>query len=222
LKENKENMPEKGASIQKDMETYAVIPYFPGGIVDSATLRKIADVAEKYNIKTIKTTSEGRISLYGIKEDDLDSIWHDLGMKPGGHIGSCVRPARCCVGNMQCKQGLQNSVAMSCKIDKLYCGTLTPRKLKIAVSGCPNSCGESAVRDIGLIGMGKGWKLLVGGTCGIKPRIGRVMEKNLSDDELIKIIGKIIDYYNDHGVERRLGDLIEKIGFEEFSQDILG
>jgi NAD(P)H-nitrite reductase large subunit len=222
LKRIKENMPEKGASIQKDMETYAIIPYFPGGIVDSATLRKIADVAEKYNIKTIKTTSEGRISLYGIREENLDSIWHDLGMKPGGHIGSCVRPAKSCIGNMHCKEGLQNGVEMSIKIDKFYCGTPTPRKLKIAISSCPNSCGESAVRDIGLIGMGKGWKLLVGGTCGIKPRIGRVLAKNLSDDEIIDLIGKIVDYYNDQGVEKRLGAIIEKIGFEDFSQDVLG
>ena len=74
MKEIKENIPEKGASIQKDMETYAVIPYFSGGILDVTTLRKIADVSDKYNIKTIKTTSEGRISLYGIKQEDLDNI----------------------------------------------------------------------------------------------------------------------------------------------------
>ncbi|HEX3013814.1 MAG TPA: hypothetical protein VHO92_06045 [Methanobacterium sp.] len=71
----KENIPEKGASIQKDMEKYAIIPYISGGIVDSVTLRKIADVADKYNIKTMKLTSEGRISLHGINEEDLDSVW---------------------------------------------------------------------------------------------------------------------------------------------------
>ena len=35
------------------METYAIVPYFPGSIVDSTTLRRIGDLAEKYNIKTI-------------------------------------------------------------------------------------------------------------------------------------------------------------------------
>ncbi len=222
MKETKENIPEKGASIQKDRETYAIIPYFPAGLVDSSTLRRIADVSDKYNIKTIKTTSEGRISLYGVKEEDLDDIWHDLGLKPGGHIGKCVRPAKCCIGNIQCNKGLQNAVEMSKRIDKLYCGTPTPRKLKIAISGCPNSCAEPAVRDIGLIGTGKGWRLLVGGTCGIKPRIGQLLAKNLSDDEVINTINKIINYYNDQGIERRTPAFIEKIGFEKFSQDILG
>ncbi len=221
MKEIKKSIPEKGASIQKDMETYAIIPYFPGGMVDPKNLRKIADLAEKYNIKIIKTTSEGRISLYGIKEVDLDSIWNELGLKPGGHIGKCVRPAKCCIGNIYCKSGMQNTVEMSHRIDKLYCGIQTPRKLKIAISGCQNSCGESSVRDIGLIGTGKGWKLLVGGNCGVKPRIGSLLAKNLPDDELIRIIGKIINYYRDQDIDKRMGVFIEEIGFEKFSQNIL-
>lgn len=218
----KENILEKGASVQKDMETYAIIPYISGGIVDSAMLRKIADTADKYNIKIMKLTSEGRISLHGIREEDLDSVWEDLRMKPGGHLGKCVRPAKSCIGDICCKKGYQNSVGMSQKINEFYCGVPTPRKLKIAVSGCPNSCGESAVRDIGLIGTGKGWKLLVGGNCGIKPRIGKLLAKNLSDDEVIALIGKIIDYYSEQGLEKRVGAVIEKIGFEKFSQDVLG
>ena len=218
----KENIPEKGASIQKDMETYSIIPYLSGGMIDSITLRKIADVADKYHIKTIKLTSEGRISLHGIKEEDLDTIWEDLGMKPGGHLGKCVRPAKSCIGNICCKKGYQNSVGMSQRINELYCGVQTPRKLKIAVSGCPNSCGESAVRDIGLIGTGKGWKLLVGGNCGVKPRIGDLLAKNLSDDEVIDLIAKILEYYIDQGIEKRVGPFIKKIGFEKFSRDVLG
>jgi NAD(P)H-nitrite reductase large subunit len=193
-----------------------------GGIVDSAMLRKIADTADKYNIKIMKLTSEGRISLHGIREEDLDSVWEDLRMKPGGHLGKCVRPAKSCIGDICCKKGYQNSVGMSQKINEFYCGVPTPRKLKIAVSGCPNSCGESAVRDIGLIGTGKGWKLLVGGNCGIKPRIGKLLAKNLSDGEVIALIGKIIDYYSEQGIEKRVGAVIEKIGFEKFSQDVLG
>ena len=37
-------------------------------------------------------------------------------------------------------------------------------KLKIGVSGCPNSCADSHTRDIGLIGGPKGWILYLRGT----------------------------------------------------------
>lgn len=221
MKKIKGNIVEKGASIQRDMETFAIIPYFQAGMIDPPTLHKIANIAEKYDVKMIKTTSEGRISLYGIKENDLNKIWEDLGMKPGGHMGSCVRPVKNCIGNVSCKNGLQNSIEMSREIDELYLGIKTPRKLKIAVSGCPNSCAESYVRDIGVIGTGKGWNLFVGGTCGLKPRIGKLLAKNLSDDDLFRLIGKIIDYYKDHGMEKRVGAFIDEIGFETFSREIL-
>ena len=44
----KANIPEKGAIVQRDMETYLIHPHIPGGFVEPKLLRKIADVAEKY------------------------------------------------------------------------------------------------------------------------------------------------------------------------------
>ncbi len=73
METKKQNLPEKGAAVQKDMETYAIIPYIPGGLLDPETLRKIADVAEKYPVKIIKMNSEHRIGLYGINEEDIDA-----------------------------------------------------------------------------------------------------------------------------------------------------
>ena len=68
----------KGAALQNDMETYAVIPYIPGGFTDPQTLRKIADVADKYGASALKLTSEHRIMIIGIKYEDIDNIWSDL------------------------------------------------------------------------------------------------------------------------------------------------
>ena len=34
METKKQNLPEKGAAVQKDMETYAIIPYIPGGLLD--------------------------------------------------------------------------------------------------------------------------------------------------------------------------------------------
>lgn len=222
MKLKKENIPEKGAAIQKDMETYAIIPYIPGGLVDPAKLRKIADVAEKYDVEAIKMNSEHRIGFYGIKKGDINNIWNDLGMEPGGFTGKCVRASKFCMGNTFCKKGIRNTVKMGLKIDEMYHKMETPNKVKIAISGCPNSCAEPAVRDIGIIGAGRGWNLLVGGTCGIRPRIGKELAKNLSDDEVILTIGKILDYYKEKGIKKRMGSFIEEIGFDKFSKDILG
>lgn len=217
-----ENIPEKGAAVQKDMETYAITPYIPGGLVDPETLRKIADVAEKYNVKIIKMNSEHRIGFYGIKEEYIDKIYDELGMEPGGFRGKIVRAAKFCIGNTSCKKAYQNTVELGLKIDEKFFKIPTPNKVKISLSGCPNSCGESAVRDIGLIGAKNGWRLLVGGTCGLQVKKGKLMAKNLSDDEVIEIIGKIIDFYKEKDTQKRIGSFIDSIGFNKFSEDVLG
>ena len=77
-------------------------------------------------------TSEHRIGLYGIKEEDIDNIWHDLDMKPGGFIGKCVRAAKFCTGNTSCKKGYQNTVKLGLEIDEKFHKIQTPHKIKIA------------------------------------------------------------------------------------------
>jgi NAD(P)H-nitrite reductase large subunit len=221
MEKKKENIPEKGAAVQRDMDTYAIIPYIPGGLLNPATLRKLADVAEKYQVKIIKMNSEHRIGFYGINEEDIDDIFKDLEMEPGGFIGNCVRGVKFCTGNTSCKKGYQNTVQMGLKIDDRFHRRETPHKVKISLSGCTSSCAESHVRDIGLIGTPRGWKLLVGGTCGLQTKKGRLLAENLSDNQAINYIEKILDYYTEMGIEKRMGGFIDQVGFEIFSQNIL-
>ncbi|NMB85640.1 MAG: Sulfite reductase, dissimilatory-type subunit alpha [Methanosaeta sp. PtaB.Bin018] len=212
---------EKGAIVQRDRETFAIAPHIPGGIISPADLRRIADVAEKYNAKALKITSAQRIAIVGISPKDIDSAWSDLGMKRGAAIGLCVRSVKICPGTTFCKRGQQDSVGMGLKLDEIYHGMQLPWKFKMGVSGCANSCAEPAVKDIGLIGTPKGWRLLVGGSSGIKPRLGKVLAENLSDEEALKLIDKIINYYKDHAKKQRLGEFIDEISFERFKQEVL-
>lgn len=217
----KENMPEKGAAVQRDMKTFAIIPYLPGGLVEPETLHKIADVAEKYEVKIVKLNSEHRIGFYGVKEADIDNIWADLDMEPGGFTGKCVRASKFCIGSTSCKKAYQNTIDMGLMIDDKFHRIKTPNKVKIAISGCTNSCGESNVRDIGLIGTPKGWKLLVGGTCGLQARPGKLLAENLSENQVMLFIEKILDYYIEKDLPNRMGVFIDKIGFEKFRRDVL-
>ena len=74
------------ANIQKDA-TFSVIPRICGGVTSADQLRKIADVADKYDVPMVKITGGQRIDLLGIMKDDLPAGWKDLGM-PSGHAYS--------------------------------------------------------------------------------------------------------------------------------------
>ncbi|APF24334.1 NAD(P)/FAD-dependent oxidoreductase [Clostridium butyricum] len=217
----KKDLLEKGAVLQRDKETYAIAPHLTAGIVSADELRKIADVADKYNVSAIKVTGAQRIALVGLREEDIDSAWGDLGMSPGAAIGLCVRSIKVCPGTTFCKRGLQDSVAVGSKLDSLYHGKNLPNKLKIGVSGCPHSCADSAFKDIGLIGSGKGWMVYVGGKGGMKPRIADRIALCIPEENLFNLVEKIIEVYDNNATgKERIGDYIDRIGIETFKNQI--
>jgi len=216
----KDNLPEKGAIVQRDRETYAIAPHLPGGIVDPATLRKIADVAEKYGAAALKMTSAQRIAIVGLKEEDLDNVWSELGIKPGAAIGLCVRSVKFCPGTTFCKQGKQDAVGLGLKLDEKYHGMPMPSKLKMGVSGCPNSCSEPAIKDIGVMGTAKGYTLMVGGSAAATPRLSEVVAKELSEEEVLESIDRIVNFYKGSGTKKRLGKFVEEMGLENFKTQV--
>jgi len=210
---------EKGVIIQRDKETYAVAPHIPCGVVSPDTLRKLADVAEKYNVAALKITSAARIAIVGLREEDVDNVWSDLGMAPGAGVGLCVRSIKACPGTTFCKRGIQDSLSLGMKLDSIYHGMELPSKFKFGVSGCPNQCAETCIKDIGLVGMKNGWRVLVGGNGGAKPRLAVELMKDVPEEDVLAVIDKIINFYKENGKKnQRIGGLIEEMGLEEFKK----
>ncbi|HEY6837361.1 MAG TPA: NAD(P)/FAD-dependent oxidoreductase, partial [Geobacteraceae bacterium] len=207
----KKDILEKGAILQRDRETFAIAPHIPGGITDTATLRKICDVADKYGVKELKLTSAQRVALMGIKEEDLDAIWADLSETPGATLGLGVRSVKICPGTTWCKRGVQDSVSLGLKIDALYHAMKLPNKMKMGVAGCMVSCAEVGVKDIGIMGTPKGWRIFVGGNAGARPRLADLLVDNVAtEEEVLTVVARIIDYYKASGTEMRIGRLIEE------------
>jgi NAD(P)H-nitrite reductase large subunit len=210
---------DKGVVLQRDRLTYGIAPHLPCGVVTPATLRKIADVAEKYDVPMVKVTSAARIALLGIKEDDVDTIWDELGMDPGNVVGICVRSVKACPGTTFCKRGQLDSLAVGCQLDEKYHGMALPGKMKIGVSGCPNQCGETSFKDIGLVGTPKGWRVYVGGNGGTNPRIGEILAQRIETDQAVALVGKIIDYYRANAKPKeRMGRMIERLGLDHMEE----
>lgn len=213
---------EKGAVLQRDKKTYAIVPHLPLGLITPAQLRKIADVAEKYQTAALKITSAARIAMVGLKEEDIDSAWQELGMPPGAAIGLCVRSIKACPGNTLCRLGQQDALTMGMELDKRYHGLELPGKMKMGVSGCPNQCAESSVKDLGLFGKAKGWTIMVGGNAASKARIGETLCEGLSNEEALATCERIISYFKEHGKKgERIGRFMDRIGFEAFKAAVL-
>lgn len=211
---------EKGAIVQRDGETFAIAPHIPGGIIQPDKLRRIADVAEKYG-SVLKITSAQRIAIVGIQEHNIDNIWKELDMKPGAAIGLCVRSIKICPGTTFCKRGQQDAVGIGLKLDEKYHGMELPFKLKMGVSGCMNSCAEPVIKDIGLMGTSKGFRLYAGGSSGVTPRLGDLIAEELSENDALDLVDRIINFYKRINQKKRLGKIIDEIGLDNFKTEIL-
>jgi len=217
MEERKKDIPEKGAIIQRDGQTYAIAVHTPGGVVTPKQLRDIADVAEKYKASAVKMGSGQRMVIVGLKEEDLDNIWGELGIPSGAAIGLCVHFVKFCPGTTFCRFGQRDAISLGSELDKRYHGFSVPAKFKIGVSGCPFSCAESWVKDLGFIGTKNNWKVLIGGTAGVKPRIADVLTTVNSDEESLELTGRILNYCVENlPTKKRLARHIEEIGIDAF------
>ncbi len=212
----------EGAILQADRATFAVVPHIPAGVCTPDTLRKIAEVAEKYQAAALKITSAQRIAIVGLKQGDVEKVWADLGMDPGHAAGLCVRSIKVCPGTTFCKRGLQDAVSLGLELDKRYHGVELPAKFKIAVSGCANKCTDAASVDLGFMGTASGFHVYVGGNGGVKPRAADLLAENVTAGEALEIAGKVIEYFKTMGrLDERIGRMIDRIGLENFKQAVL-
>jgi len=212
-----------GANLQKirdGKKTYAITPHLPGGFIKPEAMRKYADVAEKFG-GVLKLTSAQRIMITGLKAEDIEVIWQELGMKPAMGFANCVRSVKICPGDAFCKRGKQDSIKLGLELDKLYIKQEMPSRMKIGVAGCQNSCAEVHIKDIGLLGTDKGWDVYVGGSAGAHPRLANKLIADLDDAGALRMVAVVIDYYKKHAEIERMGQFIDRIGFAKFQADVL-
>ena len=203
------------ANIQKD-GTYSVVPRIWGGVTTAQELRAIADVAEKYQVPTVKITGGQRIDLLGVKKEDLPRMWRDLneaGFVSGHAYGKSLRTVKTCVGSEWCRFGTQDSTGLGIKIEKMTWGSWTPHKFKIAVSGCPRNCAEATIKDFGVVCVDSGYELHVGGNGGVKVRATDLLCKVATEEEAMEYCAAFMQLYREeaHYLERT-APWIERVG----------
>lgn len=204
------------ANIQRD-GTFSVVPQIAGGVTSAEQLRRIADVADKYDVPMVKVTGGQRIDLLGVRKEDLPKVWADLGMPSGYAYGKSFRTVKTCVGTDFCRFGLGDSTTLGVAIEKRYQGLESPAKLKLAVAGCPRNCSEALVKDVGLVAVGDGrWEVYVGGAAGASVRKGDVLATVTGHDEAIRLVGRFLQYYRENGrwLERTY-DFVPRVGLSE-------
>ena len=207
--------------IKNGQRRYAITPRIPGGFIQPEQLQKYIDVANEFGA-VLKLTGSQRIMITNLKAEDVDKAWEMLGMEPAYTVSNRVRSVKICPGTTFCKRAKQDSVHLGMQIERKYLSLEMPSKMKIGVSGCPNSCTESRMKDVGVIGTVDGWNVYAGGSGGAHPRIGDLIAEVKTEKEALALVDRIIAYYKENAQIERMGEFIDRIGLEAFKAAVLG
>jgi nitrite reductase (NADH) large subunit len=209
------------ANVQND-GTFSVVPRMRGGVTTSDQLRRIADAADKYQVRMIKVTGSQRIDLLGVRKEDLPDIWRDIGMPSGHAYGKAIRMVKSCVGTDFCRFGIGDSIKLGIELETLWEGLHTPAKVKSGCSGCPRNCAEATVKDIGVVAVEGGWQIYVGGGAGSDVRKGDVLTTVTTPEEAKELTTAFLQLYRENAsFKERTYTFVPRFGLDEVKRRVL-
>lgn len=203
----------------------------PLGDVTSAQLRELTALARRYGNSTLRATNDQNLVFPFIADGDLRTL-HEalerLGLaEPNAlHLGDVTS----CPGADYCSLAVTRSMGVARRIRQHFASEREAveklGKFRIKVSGCPNSCGQHHIGDIGLTGMmvkdvegveRPHCAILLGGRVGERgATVGRRLRGRFPEEVVPSIIDALTTFYR----ERRASgegfrDFIDRVGLDE-------
>src|SRR5687768_13255170 len=210
------------------------IPY---GLLSSTQLKKLADVARRYDRGYGHFTTRQCLQLNWPKLEQVPEILAELATVQMHAIqtsGSGFRNVTTDHFSGVAKDEIVESLVWS-EILRQWSTfhpefTYLPRKFKIAISGSPADRAATGVHDIGLLALRNdageiGFRVLVGGGLGRTPIVGHVIREFLPWRHLLTYIEAILRVYNRYGrrdnlQKARIKILVKERGPQAFREEV--
>jgi ferredoxin-nitrite reductase len=153
----------------------------PVGRLSAAQLRGLGELASRFAGATLRLTVWQNLILSNVPNERLGEAEAALAALGLASEASAIRGALvACTGNTGCKFAATNTKGQALELaDYLEQRIALDRPVGIHLTGCPHSCAQHKVSDIGLLGvkvgeeMIEGYSVLVGGGAGPEQTIGR-------------------------------------------------
>ncbi|CAI5472120.1 unnamed protein product [Closterium sp. Yama58-4] len=213
-----------GVHPQKQPGLVYVGLHVPVGRVHPPTLYELARLAEEYGSGEVRLTVEQNVIIPNVPEGRVAELlkepllvggsgevgaeeeeevgkgegWDGLSAQPGNLMGSLVA----CTGNQFCGQAIIETKQRVLQVTRQLEETLNlPEPVRIHWTGCPNSCGQVQVADIGLMGCMardenkkpvEGVDIYLGGRIGSDSHLGQVHKAGVPCKDLLPVLQDIL------------------------------
>ncbi|CAN5911949.1 nitrite/sulfite reductase [soil metagenome] len=219
------------------LHAYMLRIAIPYGTLSSRQLRKLADIARKYDRGYGHFTTRQNLQLNWIKLEDAPDALAALAevdmhaMQTSGNLIRNVTAdhfAGAAIDEIEDPRIWCEIVRQWSTLHPEF--SFLPRKFKIAITGSPNDRAAVRVHDVGLRlwcnEAGEvGFEVIVGGGLGRTPMIGKTLRAFLPKDELLAYLEATLRVYNRYGrrdnlYKARIKILVHEVGAEKMREEV--
>jgi ferredoxin-nitrite reductase len=199
-----------GVHSQKQPGMHYIGVVAPAARVKADQLRALAAIAEEFGSSEVRLTVWQNILIPNIATQDLPATQRRIEAAGLSWSATGVRAGMvACTGNGGCKYSASNTKRHALQIvDHIESrGLALDKHVNIHLTGCPHSCAQHYIGDIGLLGCKvgddaiEGYHVYVGGGYGARQDFGREICRDVPADRAPAVIEQLLSGY----MQQRLG-----------------
>lgn len=192
-----------GVQSQKQEGFSYVGLHIPVGRVQADEMDELAHLAETYGSGELRLTVEQNIIIPNIKNSKLEALLNEpLLNKFSPEPPILMKGLVACTGNQFCGQAIIETKARALNVTKeVQRLVAVTQSVRMHWTGCPNTCGQVQVADIGFMGCiardenGKpceGVDVFLGGRIGSDSHLGEIYKKAVPCKNLVPVVVDIL------------------------------
>ncbi|HTV07826.1 MAG TPA: NirA family protein [Candidatus Aquilonibacter sp.] len=197
-----------GIHAQKHPGLHYIGVAVPVGRLTVAQMRSVADIADRFGSGEIRLTVWQNLILPNIPTDKIETVQQALAAAGlSDSAGTFAAATIACTGNKGCRFSATDTKAhalqLSHHLDSLF---KIDQPLNLHVTGCPHSCAQHYIGDIGLLGTKvggeEGYQVLVGGGSDNRQGLGRELISTIRFPDLVPVMENLFNAYTKHRYPR--------------------
>lgn len=178
--------------------------HIPVGRVQADEMDELARLADEYGTGELRLTVEQNIIIPNVENSKLEALLKEplLKEKFSPEPSLLMKTLVACTGNQFCGQAIIETKARALKVtEEVERVVAVTRPVRMHWTGCPNTCGQVQVADIGFMGCmtrdenGKateGVDIFLGGRIGSDSHLGEVYKKGVPCKNLVPVVADIL------------------------------
>jgi ferredoxin-nitrite reductase len=197
----------------------------PVGRTNSDELDQLADLADRYGDGTLRATVSQNLMLTGVPDDKIEALLQEpvlqrLNPNPNRFMSRTVS----CTGNEFCNLAIVETKEFARRVATYLDEHIElDEPVRIHFIGCPNSCGQKHIADIGLqgslvktpAGMVDAYDIAVGGTLGPGAKFNTALKGRVKSDDVNTVLAQLITFYKDtRQSSESFHQFVERVGIE--------